>query len=258
MSGLRKALLIAGLLVTLLHLRVPIAQADVGNMESANAAYQRGDYQAAIAGYEVLVGKGVVHEDLFYNLGNANFRAGRFGHAIFNYERALRIAPGQADSLYNLDVAREVVAADTRNQLRGAEFMAWWVRLALYFSTSQTTLALFLLNFSVFAGLLVLRFWAGGLVRTGLIVLLSFLGAATLTSAGLLAAHVYVYEKVLQGVVVGDSVTMREGPDAALDERGQLHAGLHVRVLAEEPSWLLVRLANGVEGWVPREEIGLF
>lgn len=258
MSGIRKALVIASLLLALAYLRVSTAYADTGNMESANAAYQRGDYQTAIAGYDALVAEGVVHEDLFYNLGNANFRAGRFGHAIFNYERALRFAPQQADSLYNLDVARQVVAADTRNQLPGTESTAWWVGLALYFSTSQTTLALLLLNLGFFSGLLVLRFWAAGLVRTGLVVLVGFVGAGTVTSAVLLATHVYVYEEVLQGVVVGDSVTMREGPDAALDERGQLHAGLQVRVLAEEPSWLLVRLANGVEGWVPRDEIGLF
>jgi tetratricopeptide (TPR) repeat protein len=246
------------LVLVLVLVVAPFSLAQAGNMEAPNAAYQRGDWQAAIDGYDALVADGLIHEDLYYNLGNANFRAGRYGHAIYNYERALRVQPGQADAEYNLELAREVVATDRRSVLPGAERDAWWMRLALGFSISGITLTLLLLNVGFFAGLLALRFWVPGLVRTGLSVLVIFLGVATVASGALLAAQVYVYQHVQQGVVTGGAVTMREGPDTSLEERGQLHAGLRLRVLAEEPQWLLVRLANGVEGWVLREEIGLF
>jgi hypothetical protein len=247
-----------GGLFSLAMLLLWVSSARAGNMDSANAAYQRGDWEQAIADYQALVDSGVVHEDLYYDLGNANFRAGRYGEAIFNYERALRVAPGQADALYNLEVAQQAVAADSRSQLRGAEKNAWWVRLAIYFSIAETTLALLVLNFLFFAGLVALRFWVPGFIRTAIAVVVVFLGLGTVSSGVLLAAHVHVNDNILHGIVIGDQVVMREGPDADLEERGQLHPGLRVTVLAREPAWLLVRLANGVEGWVPRHLIGLF
>ena len=40
-----------------------------------------------------------------YNLANAYFKVGRYGKAILYYNRALRLAPGDAEIRYNLDVA---------------------------------------------------------------------------------------------------------------------------------------------------------
>jgi tetratricopeptide (TPR) repeat protein len=254
--SLRKAMLLLCLLLGLVGARASAASA--ASLQSANEAYQRGDYAAALAGYEAVVEQGVVHEDLYYNLGNANYRAGRYGHALFNYERALRVAPGDEDTRYNRMVVREAVAADGRSLLHGAEKDAWWVRFSLDFSITATTLTLLVCNLLFFAGLVTLRFLMPGLVRTALVVLCVFLGVSTVASGLLLAGHSYANEKIHNGIVTADLAIMREGPDAGLEERGQLHPGLRVTLLASERDWLLIRLANGVEGWVPRSSIGLF
>ncbi|HEY3358393.1 MAG TPA: tetratricopeptide repeat protein, partial [Polyangia bacterium] len=67
----------------------------------ANEAYYRGDFKAAIEAYEQVAALGVVHEDLYYNLGNAYYKAGRMGPAIFEYERALQLDSDQADARRN-------------------------------------------------------------------------------------------------------------------------------------------------------------
>ncbi len=227
------------------------------NMKAGNDAYQRGQYQVAIEHYESLLAQGVVHEDLYYNLANANYRAGRYGQALFLYERALRVDPDQQDSLYNRAVVREAVAARGENRLEGAETADSWIRLVLYFSISSTTMVLLLCNLLFFAGLMMLRFLVPGLLRTAVLVFSVFLGANTIASALLLFGHSYANEKIHNGIVTADLAIMREGPDSSLEERGQLHPGLRVTVMARQPQWLLIRLANGVEGWVPRDSIGL-
>lgn len=246
------------LLVVVAILLVPMsARADSGTtFRDANQAYQEGRFAEAAAGYETLVAAGIEHEDLYYNLGNAYFRDGKLGPAIYNYERALRIDPDFEDANFNLEVAREAVAERVTDRLKGAEADPWWVRAATFFSLSELTVAFLLFDVLFFAGLIALRFLATGFARTGLIATTAFVGAALLLSLVLLRTNVYVQREVHQGVVVADSVVLREGAHQNAAERGKLHPGVRVRVRGRDAGWLRIGLANGMEGWVPDNAIG--
>ncbi len=244
------------LIATALCAVVWSSTAVAGDYAAANSAYLQGDFSGAAVGYQTLVDEGGFHEDLYYNLGNAYFRSAKLGLAIFNFERALRIEPAFADARYNLEVARETVAERVVDRLKGAESEPLWVRAVTFFSITQLTIAFFAFNLLFFASLLVLRFLATGFTRTALVVTTTFVGVALVASLLLLNRHIYVLERIHQGIVLADQVTMREGPDNSLAERGQLHPGLRLRVLVREPGWFKVRLSNGVEGWLPEESIG--
>jgi hypothetical protein len=248
------AVFLAGFLAALLFSSTALAN----RFAEGNVAYQQGNWSKAIEDYEALVEDGVVHEDLYYNLGNAYFRDGKLGQAIFNYERALRVEPGMSDAEYNLEVAREVVAERGESRLKGAEVDPWWVRLATFFSMSQLGVVLLIMMLLLCGLLTALVFLPTGFLRTSLLVLVAFMGVGIATSGSLLALHRYVVDNVHQGILVSDLTVMREGPDATLAERGQLHPGLRVRILGQEGDWLLIRLANGVEGWVPESSVGRF
>jgi hypothetical protein len=223
---------------------------------AANRAYKEGRYEQAIALYEALVATGVAHEDLYYDLGNAYFRAGRLGPAIYEYERALRLDPGHDDARYNLDIARQVVAERVVDRLKGAESDPWWVRLATFFSISQLTVGFLLLDVLLFGALIALRFLATGFARSSLIATAGFIGAALIGSMVLLRVQLHVHAEVHQAIVIADQVVMREGADARSAERGKLHPGVRVRLRGQEPGWLRIQLANGMEGWVPDTSIG--
>src|SRR5947209_4728435 len=70
-----------------------------------------GDFQAATNSYETLVRSGDWSANLFYDLGNAYFRAGDFGRAILNYERALALERHQPEAEANLRIARDQARA---------------------------------------------------------------------------------------------------------------------------------------------------
>jgi len=223
---------------------------------AANRAYKEGRYDQAIALYEALVATGVEHEELYYNLGNAYFRAGRLGPAIYQYERALRLDPGHHDARYNLGIARQVVAERVVDRLKGAESDPWWVRLAIFFSISQLTVGFLLLDVLLFGGLIALRFLATGFARSALIATAAFVAVAMVGSMVLLRVQLHVHAEVHQAIVIADQVVMREGADARSAERGKLHPGVRVRLRGQEPGWLRIQLANGMEGWVPDTAIG--
>jgi len=237
------------------------ASAAKGSFSTANEAYQAGDYREAIRQYEALVEAGVRHEDLYYNLGNAYFRrAGEaddmLGRAIYNYERALRVAPDLADAAFNLEVAREAVAVKVTDRLKAAEGDPFWVRVVTQFSIAQLTVSCLLLNAVFFGALIVLRFLPAGFGRTGVIVGAAFVGIAELAVAVLLLGHIYFRNSVDLAIVLPDEIPLREGPDRARRDRGQVHAGLRVYVVGRDHRWVRVRLANGHEGWLPEEAIG--
>ncbi len=246
-----RALLVVAMLAML------SAPAFGGSLQTANQAYLNGDFDTAIAQYEELVSQGLAHEDLFYNLGNANFRAGHLGSAIYNYERALDIAPGMADASYNVEVARSAVVDKVRDRLTGADSERWWVRVTHVMTLSELTIVVLACNAILFALLIALRFLVTGFRRTVVIVLASFFAVALVANAALLGGSIYIREGVQAGVVLPDQVVMHEGLGSATAERGQLHAGLRVQVVERRGDWVLVRLSNGVDGWVEARHIGL-
>ena len=244
------------LLVVAALLACPAAALARSTFGAANQSYVEGRFEEAIEQYEALARAGVAHEDLYYNLGNAYFRAGQVGPAIYNYERALRIDPGMDDARHNMEVAREVVSERVVDRLKGAESESWWVRLATFFSISQLTLGFLILDLLFFASLITLRFLATGFARTALLATTAFVGAALLGSFLLLRGHIHVLEEVHQGIVVADQVVIREGSDARSAEKGKLHPGVRVSLRGRDAGWLHIRLANGMEGWVPESSIG--
>src|ERR1035441_1155796 len=77
----------------------------------ANEEYAAGHFKEAIDGYETLARSRQWSATLFYDLGNAYFRAGDFGRAILNYERALALEPRHPEADANLRIARDEARA---------------------------------------------------------------------------------------------------------------------------------------------------
>ena len=86
--GIRSAIII--LLVLLYAMSNHAARADEWEegFFKANQAYKVGDFQEAIEEYLRLIRSGHGGGQIYYNLGNAYFRAGQVGRAILEYERA--------------------------------------------------------------------------------------------------------------------------------------------------------------------------
>src|SRR5881296_2858109 len=82
------------------------AQADA-DFAKANRDFAQGHFKEAISGYEALIRDGQWSANVFYDLGNAYFRAGDFGRAILNYERTLALDQHHPEATANLQIARD-------------------------------------------------------------------------------------------------------------------------------------------------------
>lgn len=86
--------------------------------DSADSLYMCNEYHLAIKTYEDAINKFGASSDMYYNLGNAYYKADNLGKAILNYERALKFDAGHDDAKYNLDFVNNKIVdnlPDNRN-----------------------------------------------------------------------------------------------------------------------------------------------
>lgn len=72
-------------------------------LEQADSAYNAREFRTALSLYNKVLDTQGASSQLYYNIGNANYRVGNVGKAIIFYERALRLDPSNADARANLD-----------------------------------------------------------------------------------------------------------------------------------------------------------
>jgi hypothetical protein len=231
-------------------------------LEQANRAFEQAlaspvpsqaqaHYQNALAIYEQLRAAGIENARLHYNLGNIYFRLDDLGRAIAAYRRGLRLEPGNPRLQANLRYALSLRV----DQIEAREQSSVWSRLLFWQDAlslgSQFALAVvsFLLAWAcAFARLFWRRPTLGWLLFGCACGCILFTGSS-------LAVH-FRHTATRHGVIVADNVDVRKGngDSYTLQLPNPLHRGTEFVVLEERGAWLSIRLANGVSGWIRREQ----
>ena len=220
-----------------------------------NEAHLRGDYTAAAAAYQQLDRQRVISADLYYNLGVTFFRQGQLGRAIWAFERALVVSPDDEDARFNLTQARKLAGQRAHDKLEGVEREPLWTRVVTYLGPSTEVWLFCGLYLGCFALLFLRRSMAHD-SRLAVTTAAALLGAGALL-AGLLVVGRMNLDRIPFAVVLPDKVAVKEGADTNFRTSFEVHGGLRLRVLEREQDWLRVRLANGLEGFVRVDDVGL-
>ncbi|MDP9292766.1 MAG: hypothetical protein M3O82_10455 [Verrucomicrobiota bacterium] len=80
-------------------------------VEQANQRYDEGKFAEAKQLYSSLVERGQLSANLFYNLGDVEYRLGERGRAILNYERTLVLDPAHPEATADRAFVREQTGA---------------------------------------------------------------------------------------------------------------------------------------------------
>lgn len=226
----------------------------------ANQAYLDSSYADAANAYaELLEVHRVDDPRLYANLGNAYFRMGQYGSAIFAYRRALRLDPEAEVARRvgeNLDTTRRVLEERYRSGNDKSQFIfnepgGLLYRVTHALGRAPLVVAFLAAWFLVF-GLLIGRRLLADKKLLGTLVLPASVVAVLLGL--MLWGQSYTDSSLRIGVVIEAEVTMREGRHG--DARGVgIPEGLEVRIVEADEEWTLVELANGREGWVETKTV---
>jgi tetratricopeptide (TPR) repeat protein len=218
----------------------------------ANALYKDGQYAAAAAEYEELLRSGLRSGNLYFNLGNAYFKAGEKGKAILNYERARRLLPSDPDLAANLAYARSLTGAETCTP-------ALWERLVFPIARRMATGRLVWLTSALYTVLLLAltgyRLWTQR--PRWLMYTATALATAVVVASTSLAEQVLADDWQRQAVVVSAQAETPARFEPA--DNGTVHftlkQGSLVHVLDGRQGWLQIARCDGRRGWLPKDAV---
>lgn len=234
-----------------------------------NQLYEAGDFEEAAAIYEETVARGAVSSDLYYNLGNAYYKSGNLGRAVLNYERALRLAPRDADAWANLKLVQTM--------LRDKQFVEepGFVRKTVTWLYQRLNVGESLLVSSIVYLVLILvsigfifrntRFLSRLYPRISMVSPGRFLGLDKtqdflLAMATLLVLFVATagsaygkYREVSSkqaAIVIEEEVPVFGAPRADATLQFKIHEGTRVTTGETREDWIQIRLPGDLSGWI--------
>ena len=241
--------------VAMLIIAVAFASATLASpaddFKAANQLYDAGKFADAIAAYEKIEPKTAY---LYFNLGNAHFRAGETGKAIVNYERARRLSPRDPDILANLKFAQQKLGVEEVN----APPKVWQriVRSAIDSHTPREWSVYELVGIWLATLAVGLAMWLRR-VRTTLLVVSAAAFVWLLVAGSALSYQMMDERTAPRAVVVVRQADARFAPLPDSTVHVRLLEGTEGSVLEDRGQWLLMERADGQQGWVRRESVEL-
>lgn len=221
---------------------------------NANSLYQNGKFEEARNSYLEILKTGVQSPELLYNLGNSFFKTNDYASAILYYERAILLAPNDADLKANLELANAQIV-DKLTPL-GEFFLFRWIS-SIGNSLSSDAWAIWaIVSLFMLLGCLIAFFY----INTALIKQIVFYGGLSLLFLNISTSYFASTQKEKlerqdMAIVFNSSVTVKSSPDLTGSELFVLHSGTKVKVLKKIGSWAEIQLIDGNIGWLQMSSI---
>jgi len=220
--------------------------------ETANQAYQDGNYEEAIIGFENLLQDPAVmaeaRAEVLYNLGNAYFKTGENARAILAYERCLRIVPNHQDAKFNLKFAESRIIDNIEDHHQF--FLLQWAQTVRGWAAESTWLLWSVILFILcLAGMFVFAFLRNTTVRktafyTGVLALCLSIIALW---CGLSLHHRDMAKA--EAIIIQGVVNAKSSPDKSGTDLFVLHEGTKVRIGDAVGDWCEIRVGDNI-GWI--------
>ncbi|WP_066222517.1 tetratricopeptide repeat protein [Formosa haliotis] len=227
---------------------------DESLFEQGNALYNDGKYAEAIDKYQAILDSGMHSSELYFNLGNANYKLNNVAPSVYFYEKALQLAPNDKDIKNNIAYARNMTidAIEVIPEVGISKIVNNLTNVMTFDGWAITTVVLFIL----FVILFITYYFAEYTNRkriafTSSLVVLG-LGFITL----FFAFHDYnLANKDHPAIIFAQETQIKSEPNLSSQEVFKLHEGTKVQVLDTVNNWKKIKLTDGKTGWVSSADI---
>ncbi len=222
--------------------------------EKGNALYQKGQYKQAIQAYESVLDNHQQSAELYFNLGNCYYKLNKVAPSIYNFEKALVLAPEDLDITNNLKFAQKLTIDEVKEvpkvgfaklvrDFTGMYHYNTWAWISVVFGLlflgffigyyfSPTTVSKRIFFFGMFVWIVLL------LVSVG---------------AGIVEKNHFLNER--PAIVFAEVTEVKSEPQKASPATFVIHEGTKVFVQETLGKWKKIQLTDGTEGWIQSEAI---
>lgn len=219
-----------------------------------NEHFQNREFEDAASYYERIIELGFEGVPVYYNLGNAYYRLDKIGLAILNYEKALKLSPGDEDILYNLEIAK----ANTVDQLQDLPrlFLINWLESFISFiSVDGWTILSYIFYLLVLAAFSLYYFgrkieiqkWG---LLSGIILSLIFI-----ITTIILFVNINRDISSQFAIMVENRSEVKLEPNSESGDAFIIHEGIKVKIEEEFDGWKRIRLTDGKVGWINKDKL---
>jgi len=217
--------------------------------QQANQLYQQGKVVEAKDLYETILRNGYVSGDLYYNLGNAYYKAGNIPRAMLSFERAVRLIPDDDDLRHNLQLAGMMIT-DRIEPVPKLFIWEYWDSLKHLFSVSSATWLLYGVYLVVIAGFTTMVLARRYVLRKAALIVGAAGTIVFLACLTLFIAKISDVNRADEAILQSGIVTVKNSPDAKSSDAFVLHGGVKVQIIDKVGDWVKIRLADGKVGWM--------
>jgi len=216
----------------------------------ANKSYEEGHFAQAAAAYNNLLDHGSISPAIYFNAGNAWFKAGQIGRAIYCYRRAEELSPRDPDIAANLRIVRAQAGTNPAS-LPGNRWTRWIGGLTLNEWTicASGSVGLFFLFLAARQISPAFNRSAGGITLT-----LAMMSLWLMACLGM-SINQQLVEK--SSIVIVPEAVVRRGPMDESQSAFTAHDGTELSIVGSDGDWLQVSGASRQIGWLPKKDVAL-
>jgi tetratricopeptide (TPR) repeat protein len=222
----------------------------------ANVTYEQKDFPGAAAKYRQIVAQGKENGAVYYNMGNAFFKAGKLGEAILAYEKALKYLPRDEDIRTNLEFAR-LLTVNKEHKEERLNFSILFERFLKNFTVNEWTYS-FEIAYAIlfFSAIITIFSRQDRIKRTAVRSLITVLPILFIlgTFTGI---RIYRAKFRKEAVVIEKNIKVHSGPAKNYTLLFSVPEGTRLLIHQQREEWLQVTLPNGYNGWVSRRSVGI-
>jgi tetratricopeptide (TPR) repeat protein len=221
--------------------------------DRANEYYAKGEYEMTVSLCDSMIKNNVESAAIYYNLGNAWFKLDDVPKAIYYYEKAKKLEPNNEDINYNLKIANTKIA-DRIEAVPEFFLKTWWNKLVYSLNEEQWT-SLNIGIFAIFLVFIIIFFISKNpnTKKTSFIISIIFLVLSFLS--GIIGFKSYKLKTTHNtAIIFTPTVNVKSAPDEGSSTLFILHQGSKVKLMEGTSTWEKIKIANGSEGWVLKED----
>lgn len=224
--------------------------------EQANALYNDAKYAEAIDKYESILDSDTHSAELYFNLGNANYKLNNIAPSIYYYEKALQLSPNDKEIQSNLAFAQNMTI-DAIDKVPQVGFSRIINNMVNTFKTD--TWAKFAIGGVLAFVLLFLMYhfsYSTSKKRIAFIVSIVSLFVACF-SVAMAFQKENLDKKDNPAIVFAQESRVKSEANKTSEEVFRLHEGTKVQILETYEDWKKIQLRDNSTGWISSKDIKL-